>query len=188
MQLLIQNNSHAIPPTLGQQTVLQIPDPLVHLKFTSLADTSIVPGYGNTSLGMLNRIALLPMPIEMLHNLLLQFFLPVTFYQFYQLLLLIVRSISQNLYISLVLVILRMGCYCCWYCVAKWIVVDAAVVAGRSGVKGFVHAPGEVDLGFGQHLVRKGVLWKPYIFLPRCWMAGDSLKRYHDICYLQLRY
>ena len=113
----------------------------------------------------------------------------MTLYQFYQLLLLIVRSISQHLYISLVLVILRMGCYSCRYCVAKWIVVvDAAVVAGRSGVKGFVHAPGEVDLGFGQHLVRKGVLWKPYIFLPRCWMAGDSLKRYHDICYLQLRY
>ena len=138
---------------------------------------------------MVNRIALLPMPIEMLHNLLLQFLLPVTFYQFYQLLLLVIRSLSQHLYIPLVLVIMRLGCYSCRYCVAKRIVVVyAAVVAGRPGVEWFVHAPGEVYLWLGQHLVRKGVLWKPYIFLPRCWIAGDSLKRYHDICYLQLRY
>ena len=135
MQLLIQNSSHTIPPTLRQQTVLKIPDPLVHLQFASLADTPIIPCYSNTSLGMLNRIAFLPMPIEMLHNLLLQFLLPVTLYQFYQLLLLIIRSIGQHLYISLVLVILRMGCYSCWHCIAKLImIVDATVVAGRSGV------------------------------------------------------
>ena len=189
MQLLIQNSSHTIPPTLRQQTVLKIPDPLVHLQFASLADTPIVSCYSNTSLGMLNRIAFLPMPIKMLHNLLLQFLLPVTLYQLYQLLLLVVGSISQYLYITLVLVILRMGCYSCWHRITKLIVViDAAVVAGRSGVEWLVHAPGEIDLGFGQHLVRKGVLWKPYIFLPRCWRAGDSLKRYQDICYLQLRY
>ena len=97
----------------------------------------------------------------MLHHLLLQLLLSMRFYQLYQLLLLVVRSIVGHHFtiqvVRLVLVVIRID-ESSGYCISGHYVVlrlMTAVVAGWPGVDGFVHSPGEVDFIFGHDCMRR---------------------------------
>lgn len=92
-KLFIKDSSHTVSSAWGKQMVFKISYSFIHFKSTCFTRTFFFFIWEESSFWILYGTAFLSFPVKMFHNLLLQFLLSVRFYQFYQFLLLIIRSI-----------------------------------------------------------------------------------------------